>query len=380
VTTNLRFAQFEVRTAERSLLSDGSVCPIGSRAFDVLLALLERRDRVVSKNELLDIAWPGLVVEENNLSVQISTVRKVLGAGAIATVTGRGYRFTLPCETGTPSSTVAFHAPMERRIVAIACAEVVEWRALLDSDSESAVRAWQNTRANLIESQIAHFRGQPIEITAERLLIRFDSAVDAIGWGLDLQERLEHARRNEASPPLHMRVGVVVEDAIFDGAKLVGDVVQLAERLQRMGGQDDVVVTDVVRDFANNRLPVTFHSLGEQEPSSFGRSVQVHRVVPKARHSAYKVASPSLMWGQVPTIAVLPFDSDGTDKDTYFGDGITEEIITGLSLNRSLLVIARDSALQFRGPGASTRAAAQLGVRYVLVGSSRPEYAARRHC
>ena len=45
MTTNLRFAQFEVRTAERVLLSDGTACPIGSRAFDVLLALLERRDR-----------------------------------------------------------------------------------------------------------------------------------------------------------------------------------------------------------------------------------------------------------------------------------------------------------------------------------------------
>src|SRR5262249_46662492 len=91
VTTNFRFGPFEARTAERVLLVDGAVCHIGSRAFDVLLALLERRERVVTKNELLDLAWPGLVVEENNLSVQISTLRKVLGAHAIATVTGRGY-------------------------------------------------------------------------------------------------------------------------------------------------------------------------------------------------------------------------------------------------------------------------------------------------
>src|SRR5687768_6855231 len=98
VVTNYRFAPFEVRTAERVLLVNGAVCQIGSRAFDVLLALLERRDRVVTKNELLDLAWPGLVVEENNLSVQISTLRKLLGAHAIATVTGRGYRFALPCD------------------------------------------------------------------------------------------------------------------------------------------------------------------------------------------------------------------------------------------------------------------------------------------
>ena len=55
----------------------------------------ERRDRVVGKDELLALVWPGLVVEENNLQVQISGLRRVLGAGAIATVAGVGYRFTL---------------------------------------------------------------------------------------------------------------------------------------------------------------------------------------------------------------------------------------------------------------------------------------------
>jgi TolB-like protein/Flp pilus assembly protein TadD len=67
---------------------------VGARAFDVLQALIERCDRLVTKEELLDVAWPGLVVEENNLQVQISALRKLLGSDAIATVTGRGYRFT----------------------------------------------------------------------------------------------------------------------------------------------------------------------------------------------------------------------------------------------------------------------------------------------
>ncbi|MBK9117307.1 MAG: winged helix-turn-helix domain-containing protein [Betaproteobacteria bacterium] len=66
---------------------------MGARAFDLLLALLERRDRVVTKDELLEVVWPGLVVEENNLQVQVSALRKVLGPDAIATVPGRGYRF-----------------------------------------------------------------------------------------------------------------------------------------------------------------------------------------------------------------------------------------------------------------------------------------------
>ena len=62
--TTYRFDRCEVRPAERQLLVDGQPVPIGARAFDLLLALIERRDRVVSKNELLDVVWPGLVVEK----------------------------------------------------------------------------------------------------------------------------------------------------------------------------------------------------------------------------------------------------------------------------------------------------------------------------
>ena len=59
-----------------------------------------RRDRVVAKNELLELVWPGLVVEENNLQVQVSSLRKVLGPQAITTVPGRGYRFVAPLHNG----------------------------------------------------------------------------------------------------------------------------------------------------------------------------------------------------------------------------------------------------------------------------------------
>ncbi|HEX4943281.1 MAG TPA: tetratricopeptide repeat protein [Usitatibacteraceae bacterium] len=89
------FGAVEVRPAERRLLIDGRPAAVGARAFDFLLALIDRRDRVVSKDELLDIVWRGLVVEENNLQVQVSTLRRLLGPRAIATVPGHGYRFVL---------------------------------------------------------------------------------------------------------------------------------------------------------------------------------------------------------------------------------------------------------------------------------------------
>ena len=92
----IRFGRFEIRPSERRLLDAGVDVTLGSRAFDLLLTLVEQRDRVVSKSELLERVWPGLVVEENNLTVQISTLRKVLGAAALNTVQGRGYRFVMP--------------------------------------------------------------------------------------------------------------------------------------------------------------------------------------------------------------------------------------------------------------------------------------------
>lgn len=92
--TPLVFGRFEWRSAERRLLVDGETAPLRARAIDVLDTLVQHRDRVVSKNELLAQVWQGLVVEENNLQVHVSALRKVLGAEYITTIPGRGYRFT----------------------------------------------------------------------------------------------------------------------------------------------------------------------------------------------------------------------------------------------------------------------------------------------
>ena len=92
----LFFGRFELWPEQRLLLESGSPVSLGARAFDLLAALVRHRDRVVSKDELLRLVWRDAAVEENNLSVQVSTLRKVLGGHALRTVAGQGYRFTLP--------------------------------------------------------------------------------------------------------------------------------------------------------------------------------------------------------------------------------------------------------------------------------------------
>ena len=87
--------QLRIDRGRRVALIDGVPARLGVRAFDVLVALAERRGQFVSKGALLDLAWPGLVVEENNLEVQVSTLRRLLGRDAILTVPGRGYTLAL---------------------------------------------------------------------------------------------------------------------------------------------------------------------------------------------------------------------------------------------------------------------------------------------
>lgn len=97
-TPEFRFGTARLIVAQRQLRIDDKPAKLGARAFDLLLALIERREHAVGKNELIKLVWPDVVVEENNLQVHISALRKLLGPQAIATIPGRGYRFTAEVE------------------------------------------------------------------------------------------------------------------------------------------------------------------------------------------------------------------------------------------------------------------------------------------
>src|ERR1700738_2448353 len=97
----LRFGPLELNVAERSLRKANQVIPLGGRAYDILIALLENAGEVVGKAELMARAWPDVTVEEGSLRVHLSALRKALGDGQfgnkyIASIKGQGYSFIAP--------------------------------------------------------------------------------------------------------------------------------------------------------------------------------------------------------------------------------------------------------------------------------------------
>jgi DNA-binding response OmpR family regulator len=109
----LRFLSFDLRPTERLLLRNGEPVDIGSRAFDLLMALVCARGQIVSKAAIFDHVWPSITVEEGNLRLQMSALRRVLGdeRDIIKTIRGRGYLFAAEVSgelssAGRPAATI----------------------------------------------------------------------------------------------------------------------------------------------------------------------------------------------------------------------------------------------------------------------------------
>jgi TolB-like protein/tetratricopeptide (TPR) repeat protein len=101
---DLVFGPFRLNWRSRSLTRGGIPVVIGGRAFDILIALATANGETVGKDALLKQVWPDRIIEENNLQVQISVLRKALGGEWIVTVPGRGYQFVLPNMEVAPSA------------------------------------------------------------------------------------------------------------------------------------------------------------------------------------------------------------------------------------------------------------------------------------
>src|SRR5262249_48985165 len=112
----MSFGPFRLVPSRQLLLEDGKPVRLGSRALDILIALAERPNEVVSKEDLIARVWPDTFVEEGNLRVHIAALRRALGEGQagnryVANIPGRGYRFVAPSSVSSEQEAQAPSPP-----------------------------------------------------------------------------------------------------------------------------------------------------------------------------------------------------------------------------------------------------------------------------
>ena len=266
-------------------------------------------------------------------------------------------------------------APFNRRLAAIAFADVAGWSIQIERDDISTLRAWKALRAEVIEPLIREHNGRLLEIQGDAVLIEFPSAVAAVNWAVGAQQGAAGIALRDDRVGLKLRIGVNVEDVIVDEGKLIGDGVNIAARIHQAAAAGEIVATENVRDFVRNKASVSFVDLGTHDLKNISRKIRVFRVDAAAEVATFpREAQPSLSWATRPAVAVLPFRTLGGDAaaDAYFGEGITEDIINAMSRSHSFYVISRNSTLRYRDVQVDLREVAKdLGVRYLLQGSVR---------
>ena len=258
---------------------------------------------------------------------------------------------------------------MERRLAAILAADIAGFSALVGVDEEGTIRTYKG-HLSALEPIIGLNGGRVVKSTGDGFLAEFSSVVDAVS-GAEAMQRLM-AERNRGQPEdrrLEFRMGVHVGDIIVDGGDILGDGVNIAARLESVAAPGGVAVSGRVYEDVANKLDLGFEDLGARELKNIARPVQVYAVAigtPKAE-------PPAVTLPDKPSVAVLAFENLSADREQeYFADGVTEDIITGLSHVPWLFVIARNSSFSYKGLAIDVRRIGRdLGVRYILEGSVR---------
>jgi TolB-like protein/class 3 adenylate cyclase len=261
---------------------------------------------------------------------------------------------------------------VQRRLAAILAADVVGYSRLMEQDEAGTLATLKARREEVLKPLVARHQGRVFKVAGDGALVEFSSAVSAVQRATDLQNGMAQANVGVTEDRrVTLRIGVNLGDVIIEGADLYGDGVNIAARLETLAEPGGILVSHTVVSQVRGKVQFSFEDLGEQSLKNLTEPVRVYRV---SAATATVGNMPSKAGHSTrPSIAVLPFTNmSGDPEQQYFSDGITEDIITELARDRSLLVIARNSSFNFRGPsvdmGAVRRA---LGVRYIVEGSVR---------
>ena len=258
----------------------------------------------------------------------------------------------------------------KRKLTAILSADVVGYSRLMEANEEATIRTL-NTCRNVMTTLIEQHNGRVVDATGDNLLAEFTSAVDAVSCSVAIQQELaEHNAALADDRKMAFRIGVNVGDVVADGERIYGDGVNIAARVESLAEAGGVCISGKAYDHVENKLAYEFEYLGEQKVKNISKPVRLYRVRAKSDDDSPDTET-KLETPDKPSIAVLPFDNMSADPDQeFFSDGLTEQIITGISKIPSILVIARNSTFTYKGKAVKVQQVAQeLGVQYVLEGS-----------
>ena len=261
-----------------------------------------------------------------------------------------------------------------RKIAVILATDVVGYSTKME---ENEVQTLKNLKAcrNIIDGLVDEHHGRIFNTAGDSVLAEFQSAVEAVICGSEFQNTIKE--RNNSVPEeeqLEFRIGINMGDVVIEGDNLYGEGVNVAARLEALAQPGGVCLSKNVHEIVNKKTDFQFHDLGEQKvKNTVVHAVDVTLDGTSQRKLPESTTGQQSSTEKPPAIAVLPFANIGGDPEQeYFADGITEDIITNLSLWRTFPVISRNSSFTFRGKSQNLKQVAnELGARYIVEGSVR---------
>ena len=261
---------------------------------------------------------------------------------------------------------------MERKLAAIALADIVGYSHLMGDDEAATLTAVAALRSSIIDPAVEARGGRLVKAMGDGFLLEFASAVDAVECAVEIQGRVaEMSGETQAAQSIELRIGINVGDIMVDDGDIFGDGVNVAARLEGLADPGGILLSQAAYDQLRDRVQYSFDDLGDRSLKNIARPVKVFRLTGRPS----KTRRPRLRgdFGDLQAVAVLPFDNLSKDPaEDYFVEGLTEDIITALAYWRWFPVIARNSTLIYKGkPKNVTEIGRELGAAYLVEGSAR---------
>ena len=259
----------------------------------------------------------------------------------------------------------------ERRLAAIMFTDTVGFTAMAQEDEARALEILEEQR-RIVRPILARHNGREVKTMGDAFLVEFVSALDAVRCAGEIQVAVRGTDPERArGGKMKMRVGIHLGDVIHSGGDVAGDAVNVASRIEPLAPPGGICVTGQVRDSVLNKADFKFESIGRPLLKNVSLPMEVYQVAGFGERISSAAENPKTE--QAGRIAVLPLRNiSADDKEEYFADGLTEELISSVSRTQGLKVIARTSVMKYKGTSKPiSDIGRELGVGNVLEGSVR---------